>query len=792
VAGGGARWYRFRAELRARRLGWIGVAIIIGLSAGLVLALVAGGRRSDTAIDRFLAGADAHEQLVISGIPGTFDFAEVDLDEVAALPGVADSQRAVVLAGSGRTDAGRLIDASTVNYLADPSGRVGRDFDRFKVLDGRLADPGAADEVVATFRLAEDFDLEAGSTIDVNLLDEGELEAIFTGQATFEDLSEVGPLQRLEVVGVVVEAGGLAPPAPDDTTTLWMTPAAADQFGDAVIIQTELIQLEGAGSEAAFLDDLDGLGGGRPVLSASTATDAAEADRSVTPVVRALHLTAVLIALVTVFVAGQVLARQAAAESGNDAALRSVGWTHRDLLRERVAKALVIGLGAAVVAVLVAILLSPVFPLGLARIVEPDPGVDVDGLVVAAGALGVIVLTVGLATLVGWLELRRGNRRAVGRPNRLVGAVSSAGVPPPVAVGTSLALQGGRAGAVAPIVSAGLTVALGIGTVAAVLTFMASLGHLTETPRLYGWNWDVELGQEFSEALTDEDVAVLREDPEVAAVAVGTSATLNIGDQRIDAYAVSDERGRIEPSLLSGRRADGVDEIVVAPDVGDVGDDITVRFADAEAVLTIVGHAALPRADAMLTFEALRTVATDARQQTALVSLREDADVDAFLDRVSTSLNFTGQDVATPDLPDDLVNFGRVDSAPVVVAIAMGIVAMATLVHALVTTVRRRRRDLAVLRSLGLTGRQVLGTVAWQAAILIAFAVLVAVPVGVAAGRWGWILFAGELKVISEPIVPALALLGAALVSILLAEVVALLAGRWSIHRSAAAVLRTE
>ena len=122
----------------------------------------------------------------------------------------------------------------------------------------------------------------------------------------------------------------------------------------------------------------------------------------------------------------------------------------------------------------------------------------------------------------------------------------------------------------------------------------------------------------------------------------------------------------------------------------------------------------------------------------------------------------------------------------------MSIVAVATLVHALVTTVHRRRRDLAVLRALGLTRRQVLATVGWQAVVIVAAAAIVAVPLGVAAGRWGWILFADELEVISQPVVPVLALLAAALVAIVLGEAVALAAGRWSAGRSAAATLRAE
>jgi hypothetical protein len=217
-----------------------------------------------------------------------------------------------------------------------------------------------------------------------------------------------------------------------------------------------------------------------------------------------------------------------------------------------------------------------------------------------------------------------------------------------------------------------------------------------------------------------------------------------------------------------------------------------VRFGGEERDLEIVGHAALPRAEAMFTFGGLQQLAPGATRQTALVVLEDGADEDAFVQRTFDELGYTGQDISTPALPDDLVNFGRVDAAPAVVAVAMSVVAVATLVHALVTTVRRRRGDLAVLRALGLTRRQLLGTVAWQAGVIVSAAALVAVPCGVLAGRWGWDQFAEELKVISEPIVPVLALLAAGVAAMLLAEVVAIAAGRWSARRSAALTLRAE
>ena len=103
----------------------------------------------------------------------------------------------------------------------------------------------------------------------------------------------------------------------------------------------------------------------------------------------------------------------------------------------------------------------------------------------------------------------------------------------------------------------------------------------------------------------------------------------------------------------------------------------------------------------------------------------------------------------------------------------MAVVAIATLVHALVTTTRRQRRDLAVLRTVGFTRRQVQSVVAWQATALVLAAALVAVPVGIVLGRWAWLIFADELRVVGRPVVPALAVIGATLGALVMANVVA-------------------
>ncbi len=145
---------------------------------------------------------------------------------------------------------------------------------------------------------------------------------------------------------------------------------------------------------------------------------------------------------------------------------------------------------------------------------------------------------------------------------------------------------------------------------------------------------------------------------------------------------------------------------------------------------------------------------------------------------------------ATP--PEDLVNFGRVDAAPALIATLMAVVAAALLAHTLATAVRRRRRDLAVLKTLGFARRQVSLAVATQANALVVPALLVGVPVGVALGRWGWTTVAQQLHVVSEPVVPVVALVLVVPGALLVANLAAA-APAWAARRtSPATTLRSE
>ena len=127
-----------------------------------------------------------------------------------------------------------------------------------------------------------------------------------------------------------------------------------------------------------------------------------------------------------------------------------------------------------------------------------------------------------------------------------------------------------------------------------------------------------------------------------------------------------------------------------------------------------------------------------------------------------------------------------------ILAAVLAALAVATVTHLLVGSIRRRRRDLAVLKTLGFVRRQVSATVAWQATTLATFALLFGLPLGVACGRWVWAIFARQLGVSTVTVVPTLTVLLAVPAAILVANLAAAGPGWIAGRLRPATVLRTE
>jgi hypothetical protein len=480
----------------------------------------------------------------------------------------------------------------------------------------------------------------------------------------------------------------------------------------------------------------------------------------------------------------------------------------------RVLPSVVVGL---VLAAACAVALSPLFPIEPVHEAEPEPGVRVDPVVLVVGSVALGTVLLGAAGVAAW----RVTRVAATRPRRApVRARLGASFGPVASNGTRLVLEPSTGGTRVPVRSTLVYGVVGTAVVVAALVVGANLRHLLETPRLYGYSWDVMLGDGFGDAsFPDAAVRAVGDDELIAATAAGGIGDVEINGRSVGALGTDVIDGEIGPSIIHGRAAAGDDEIALGTQTMDaldvaIGDTVSVTSGTTALELRVVGRAALPQVNditsvddgAAVTFATLRTLRPDEPRNVALFRLAADVEPADLAEQIPTLLGPYADDFGVseealrdvtvedlqPPTPTDLVDLGRIDRMPLLLAAGASFVAVAMLVHLLVSAVRARRRDLALLAVLGFTRRQVFGTVSWQASVLAAVAVVIGVPLGVALGRWLWRAYAEEVGVVPEQVVPLAVLAVAAAAAVLIANVAAVLS-TWRLVRTApATLLRSE
>ena len=134
-------------ELRARWLGWVVLALLVGLAGGVVFTAAAGARRTDSAYPRFLAVSKASDVLVVAGggFGGRYD------EALGGLPGVAAIAPIVGLQVGPVGPGGKADFAGAVAYL---DGRFGHALEIPRMLAGRQPSPDHPDEVMIDQRRA--------------------------------------------------------------------------------------------------------------------------------------------------------------------------------------------------------------------------------------------------------------------------------------------------------------------------------------------------------------------------------------------------------------------------------------------------------------------------------------------------------------------------------------------------------------------------------------------------------------------------------------------------------------
>ena len=781
-----------RTELRRRWRTLVVLGILAGLAGGIVLAAVAGARRTATAYDRYREAVDAPDAIVFGTQVG---LVPADYSAVRALPEVE--------AAGEFTLAPIAVERQGLSSLPPGDDKLFRTLSRPLLTSGRLPDPARDDEIVVNRAAHKRHGLDVGDRVTVSTaLD---IDAFFGG-GVYD-----GPKIRATVVGVgdsmidhIFTGGEDGEPGFAPSAGLLAKHPEIPRAGNLVVKLkpgTDIEQFRARAQEAVRTSNHDAMVESGSLEAEIPVRDSAEDRKRFvhgTDLERtALLLFAVAAALAGFVLVGQAIARAVYSTADSHPALRALGFTRRASMAGLVAPILLTALVAAAVALAFALALSSQFPIGLAADLEPDRGLRADWLVLGIGAAAVLVAVVATATLAAVRATWAQPDESLSLQPTVVRTIRNA-APLPVGLGAALALDPGRGRRTVPVrpaIAGGVAGVLGI---VGALGLVRGIDDAVAEPSRSGQAWDLWMYTDQPGQIDAMKEMAVRE-RDVEAAALSPRSPLDIAGAGVPGYALESVKGNLSFVVLEGRAPAGPDEAAVAPStLKAIGKAIGDRAVIGEREVRIVGEALLPQTahssfdqGVWMTPEGLEQVAPEQQMHEIdlLVRAREGADLERL------KADFADVSPEAPEdasIPQDVILLRNVRTVPRALAAFLALLGIAALGHALVTTVRRRRHDFAVLRALGMRPGQARATIAWQATTVGVVALLFGIPLGIAAGRvsWRWVAESTPLLYVAPIAVAAvlLAIPGAIFVANALAAWPARRAGRIR----PAVVLRTE
>jgi hypothetical protein len=785
-----------RAQLR-RRWGAVAfLAILVGLVGGTVVATVAGARRTQSSVARF--NAEAHSAYLQLFAP------EPTPGQVAALRRAPD----VVAVGVARAYAVAFKDAPNLNAVAPVDGVLGTDVDRVRVIRGRVADPNNPNEIDLGESDAAQLHKHVGDVLGGDSYTPRQAEALARG--VVDPGTPAGPPVQLRIVGIVrrpVDLGTQTAVGVPLVLTRAFDRAYANKiglYGVGVLVRTRHGAAD-AGQVGAATAKIFGQAPQEAVTALSAQNDGAQGAVDVLAIalwiVAAAALGAGLVAIVI------VVAREIGLQRGDQPALDSLGMTKRQRFVTLAAGGLIAGMIGAALVVVVAVAASPLFPIGLARRAEPSPGLHADWLALGGGVVAIAAFVVIVVVTLAMRAARDLHPAAGASRGRIADLATQGSLPPTVTSGLRLALQRGADQAAASLLPAVVGAVAGVLGVTAVLVFSANLGHLERTPRLYGWTWDVKATDAVSNerSCTNQDFGVLQQSgiDAAAAICYGT-ANITVDGRATNGWAFVPLRGNIGPEIIAGRAPAGASDVALGATTmhalgKHIGDHIRAAGPRGHGDYVITGEAVFPSLGqtqtlgdgAAFTGTAFAPLFDQNNFFRYIVArFAPGADPAAVERRLAAIPQLA--DVTTSSRPAEIERLRQIDWTPVSVAVLLGVLALIAVGHAILTAVRRRRRDFAVLKTLGFERTQVRATVAWQATTLAAIGLFIGIPAGVLVGRLVWRLVAGRLGVLTTTNLPLLAIALVVPAVVLLANAVAFFPAQAAARIRPAAVFRSR
>jgi hypothetical protein len=760
--------------LRARWRGWAALALLTAIAGGSVLAAVAGAVRTGTAYPRFLAWSNASDVLIApagSGFTGYFR-AIADMPQVAASATVAGLNVEPLFAD------GTVDNVANVQAVVD--GGFGRLVDGAKMLAGRQPDAGSAGEVMVDQIAARSLGLRAGSALRLGALPD-----------PAQSPGDMRPQRVLtvRVVGVMVTRGSVMPVTSQDRApTIVGSVALFRELGGSYLSYNGVaVRLRPGASSAAFIAQARSLAArfrdtGGQVFVADETVQAATIERAIRPQAVALALFAAALALCAILIVGQVAGRVLRSAAADNGTLATLGLSRGQLLATGLAQVAVAATAGGALAVVVAVLASPLTPIGPARLAEPAPGMVTDPLVLGAGFAVIVAVLVALVARGAWrrasVRLEAADRLAApGGRSRFADQLARSGVPVAAVTGVRMALApsspSGR-GRATPARGAIVGLVVAVAAVAAAATFGANLTRVVSTPGLYGQAWDAAVDVQFGTFTPGQFAQLTAGVPGIAGVTFGTHSSVQVGQELVPAIGLAPGgRGALmSATLLSGRAPGNAGEIVLGATVLrqaglHVGQLVAVTLdGGGRRDLRIVGSAVFPffgqgsftPTDVGLGAEASASllpaeIATPGgppgtAYNFALVRFAPGAGraaavagftraLDAYCAQVQQSTC-----VVTDQRPNTVANYASIDATPAVLSGLLAVLGLGMLAQFILTSGTRARRDTAVLKVCGMLRRQVIAVTCWQASVVVTAALAVGLPLGIAGGHWAWAAFA--------------------------------------------------
>jgi len=812
-----------RSAIRGSWRQALALALLAGLLGGVALGAVAGARRTATAYGRYLAAINASDVFV--NVPGQLPgmVATRPYELISSLPGVVGHAAYIGLTGRplahGKPDNSFLVNS--LNGSLD--GEYFRQ-DRASVLAGSLPPPGSTSTVVLTPAVAKEFGTGVGGTVS------------YVFQPTGAQQQPTGkPFTRSFRVAAIVsvplalvdesdqEEGSIFPPGATrqllpEYFYAWIGLRLARGTAGTGELQKHL---------AALAEDLQRQEQQATHRNVSAPTFSinrsdvirGQVQQAIRPEAVALSVFGAIAALAMLVLVGQGLAQIVSRSAPDIAVLRALGATRGQAALTAALPGVIPVLGGVALAVAGAVAVSPLAPVGPVRRFDPSRGITADGLVLGAGAAVLGLALLGLLAVLAFRSVRPRESEAGIGSSPVARAAAAAGLPATAVVGARNALEPGAGVRAVPVRSALLGSIAAVTAVVTAVVFSASLGGLTSHPARYGWNWDLVIQAEsgYGSFAPGAMKKLIQDQPAVAGWSEFAFAQLPVGGRVVPALGLRRQLGSVQPPTTSGHALSGPGQIelgtVTLRQLGKkVGDRIRIGIPPFEQTVVITGTVTLPSFGVGAADHPSLGRGVMLGEDTLLAAVGQGGErpptaqsVPVFASAVAIDLapGTTGAQrarlvsrivSANPDgapggsyelshaRASAIVNTEQMGGQPLALAVGLAVAAVLSLALTLLSLVRRRRRELALLKALGMTRGQVRGVIAWQTTLTLLIAVVVGGPLGIACGRVAWRAFAGSLGVVPIVEVPVAALVlglaGLVLAGNLLAALPAAVAAR--------------